>query len=41
MSSFLSAAENVAQQRRKILRDSEMGEQSRAIVLALEVNVCF
>ena len=42
MSSFLTATENVAQRRRKILRDSKwMGEESRAIGLALEGHSLF
>ena len=43
MSSFLSAAENVARQRQNVRRDlkTKMEEESRAVKLALESHILF
>ena len=42
MSSFLSAAENVARQRQNVRRDlKKMAEESRAVKLALESHNLF
>ena len=41
VSSFLSAAENVARQRRNVMSKKKMEEESRAVTLALESHILF